>query len=158
MLTFDAWTSDWRWFPQYPPILCFMSRVCLARCFKSIFYILYAKHVFFSIFGAFRCFASCFHSTSQPWAKAELQASSVEVMQQVVLTRGVPRKLMGIFGMEGEDVAPRPGFSKILKSVTPKRPCLTQSFNIYIQTHKHIYIYMYICICIIYISQYIDLS
>lgn len=35
---------------------------------------------------------------------AELQASSVEVMQQVVLTRGVPRKLMGIFGMEGEDV------------------------------------------------------
>jgi hypothetical protein len=48
MLTFDAWTSDWRWFPQYPPILCCMSRVCLARCFKSIFYILYAKHVFFS--------------------------------------------------------------------------------------------------------------
>ena len=47
MLTFDAWTSDWRWFPQYPPILCCMSRVCLARCFKSIFYILYAKHVFF---------------------------------------------------------------------------------------------------------------
>jgi hypothetical protein len=65
-------------------------------------------------------------------------------MQQVVLTRGVPRKLMGIFGMEGEDVAPRPGFSKILKSVTPKRPCLTQSFNIYIQTHKHIYIIIYI--------------
>ena len=164
MLTFDAWTSDWRWFPQYPPILCCMSRVCLARCFKSIFYILYAKHVFFfKKNGAFRCFASCFHSTSQPWAKAELQASSVEVMQQVVLTRGVPRKLMGIFGMEGEDVAPRPGFSKILKSVTPKRPCLTQSFNIYIQTHKHIYIiyiynYIYMYIYIIYISQYIDLS
>ena len=36
-----------------------------------------------------------------------------------------------------------PVFSKILKSVTPKRPCLTQSFNIYIQTHKHIYIYVY---------------
>lgn len=30
MLTFDAWTSDWR-FPQYPPILCCMSRVCFSK-------------------------------------------------------------------------------------------------------------------------------
>ena len=48
-------------------------------------------------------------------AKAELRADGtdgsdgfpVEVLQQVVITRGVPRKLLGIFGMEGEsDVAP----------------------------------------------------
>ena len=50
----------------------------------------------------------------QKAAKAELRADgtdgsdgTVEVLQQVVITRGVPRKLLGIFGMEGEsDVAP----------------------------------------------------
>lgn len=34
--------------------------------------------------------------------EAESSVVTVEVMQQVVLTRGVPRKLLGIFGMEGE--------------------------------------------------------
>ena len=159
MLTFDAWTSDWRWFPQYPPILCFMSRVCLARCFKSIFYILYAKHVFFSIFGAFRCFASCFHSTSpalgQGWAAGFKRRGHAAGGAHPWR----PSKTHGNLWHGGRGRGASARFFQNFEVCDPEKAMPDTIIQyIHTDTQTYIYIYMYICICIIYISQYIDLS